>query len=176
MRRPARCWCRWRFFTNYSSRQDCKSCQYAGVNVICCNVWERGGLLMKASASRTHVLLADLYFKCSYGKWMKGQRATNKPKKLPVLRQLQGLRLHPEDIPGKSSCSVFAPTCQMPRLYATSHPAAPAASSQASRRGYRAYENGPSYFGQEDGETCGLGLLTKTGDYTTTENRPGQCN
>ena len=131
---------------------------------------------MKASASRRHVLLADLYFKCSYGKWMKGQRATNKPKKLPVLRQLQGLRLHPEDIPGKSSCSVFAPTCQMPRLYATSHPAAPAASSQASRRGYRAYENGPSYFGQEDGETCGLGLLTKTGDYTATENRPGPGN
>ena len=97
---------------------------------------------------------------------MKGQHATNRPKELPVLRQLQGLRLHPEDILGKSPYSAFAPTCQMPRLYATSRPAAPAASPQASRRGYSAYENGPSRFGQEDGETCGLGLLTKKGDYT----------
>jgi hypothetical protein len=63
-----------------------------------------------------------------------GKHATNRPKELPVLRQLQGLHLHSQNIVGTASYPVLAPPCEMPHLHAPSFQAPLCASGHASRR------------------------------------------
>jgi hypothetical protein len=87
---------------------------------------------------------------------LQGQHATNRPKELPVLRQLQGLHLCSQDIVGKASCPLFAPTCEMPYLHAPTFPAAPAGSTQTSRRVRSSLETGRSRLNQKDGEAFSL--------------------
>src|ERR1700675_282833 len=87
---------------------------------------------------------------------MRGHDATNRLKELPVLWELQGLRLYSQDIMGKSSRRFLAPTCEMPHLHAPTFPAPPAASTQTSRRVHSSRETGRSRLNQKDGEAFSL--------------------